>query len=110
MNITTGKVEYAGPITRKRSKEQDNEADFQKAKRLRAFLTVIMNLEPDQEFFTKQQNDDYAFILEVIITNAMARDIPIPKMYEEAISNPTYGEQWQTAINRKVEELEKNKI
>ncbi|KAK6611735.1 reverse transcriptase domain protein [Botrytis cinerea] len=64
MDITTGEVEYAGPMTRKRSREQDNEADFQEAKRLRAFLAVMMDLEPDQEFFTKQQNDDYAFISE----------------------------------------------
>ena len=80
---------------RKRKPDPNDKLEERQAKIIKAMLAIAQNM-------------DIGLEEAALLGTVGVEIIPIPKSYDEAISHPQYGSQWQAAIQQEIASLEAN--
>jgi hypothetical protein len=103
-------VDATGPVsdaleidgTKRKRNEPEDEADLPQRKILRAMMALLEELDTDED------DEEHAFLSEMLVSTAIHADIPIPKTYKQAVNDPVYGKMWREAIDEEVRSLQTN--
>jgi hypothetical protein len=82
--------------TRLRKRETDSN-DTGDGKRLKAMMAILDWFDDEEELFLEEER--------AMVAAAVKLDIPIPKSYKEAVTDPTYGSRWKEAVELEIGQL-----